>query len=112
MKSRRVSSKGAFLRTIRIAISETAGTVQKPDFVIRRGHRIAAILDAKYRDLWENPLPPEMLYQFIALCPASTVHGRKAVILYPTLSSEAREQAILIRAYKRVYSSYSYSSAC
>jgi 5-methylcytosine-specific restriction enzyme subunit McrC len=71
--------------------------IQKPDFVIRRDGRIAAILDAKYRDLWEKSLPREMLYQLALYALGQRGLGRKAVILYPTLSSEAREQAILIR---------------
>src|SRR5437773_7416580 len=71
--------------------------VQKPDFLIRHGRRIAAILDAKYRDLWERALPPEMLYQLSLYALGSSVRARKAVILYPSLTSEAREQAILIR---------------
>jgi 5-methylcytosine-specific restriction enzyme subunit McrC len=65
--------------------------------VIRHGQRIAAILDAKYRDLWEKALPREMLYQLSLYALGRSVHRRKAVILYPSLTSAAREQAILIR---------------
>jgi 5-methylcytosine-specific restriction enzyme subunit McrC len=71
--------------------------VQKPDFVIRRNREIAAILDAKYRDLWEKPLPREMLYQLALYALGQSGDDAKAVILYPTLSAAAREQAIFIR---------------
>lgn len=71
--------------------------VQKPDFVIRRSHQIEAVLDAKYRDLWEKPLPREMLYQLALYALGQAGNEPKAVILYPTLAFEAREQAILIR---------------
>jgi 5-methylcytosine-specific restriction enzyme subunit McrC len=72
--------------------------VQKPDFLIRHGRQIVAILDAKYRDLWDRVLPREMLYQLSLYALGSSVHRRKAVILYPSLTSDVREQAILIRA--------------
>ena len=70
---------------------------QKPDFVIRRNRQIVAILDAKYRDLWEKKLPREMLYQLALYALGQGGNERKAVILYPSLDSGAREQAILIR---------------
>jgi 5-methylcytosine-specific restriction enzyme subunit McrC len=71
--------------------------IQKPDFVIRRSGQIAAILDAKYRDLWEKPLPREMLYQLALYALGQAGQRRKAVILYPTLSSDASDQVIHLR---------------
>ena len=35
----------------------------KPDYVLFRHGHVVAIADAKYRDLWEQSLPPSMLYQ-------------------------------------------------
>lgn len=69
---------------------------QRPDFVIRRKRQILAVLDAKYRDLWETTLPREMLYQLslYALGFRGTAH--RAVIVYPTLHPEAKDQVILI----------------
>jgi len=54
------------------------------------------MLDAKYRELWEKPLPREMLYQVGLYALTQENERRQAVILYPTLSSAARDQAILI----------------
>jgi 5-methylcytosine-specific restriction enzyme subunit McrC len=68
----------------------------RPDYVIQQGTRTAALLDAKYRDLWEHSLPPEMLYQ-LALYALSQGPGAEAVILYPTLDTAAREARIVIR---------------
>jgi 5-methylcytosine-specific restriction enzyme subunit McrC len=71
--------------------------VQKPDFVIRRNRNVEAILDAKYRDLWEKPLPREMLYQLALYALGQNRRDRTAVIVYPTTATDASEQVIHLR---------------
>ena len=62
-----------------------------------RGPETIAVLDAKYRDLWDQSLPREMLYQ-LALYAFARVGGeRVSGILYPTMDPAAREQVIAIQ---------------
>lgn len=68
----------------------------RPDFVITEGRKVVAILDAKYRDLWEKSLPRDMLYQ-LAIYALSQSHNRKSVILYPSIDSDPKPQIIEIR---------------
>ena len=67
----------------------------RPDFIVKKDNKTIAILDAKYRDLWINPLPREMLYQ---LGMYALVHNdlKKSTILYPTVSSNASTEKIII----------------
>jgi len=68
----------------------------RPDYVVKQSGKIVAVLDAKYRDLWEKPLPPGMLYQLVMYA-LSQEHCNSATILYPTTHTEAREAKIEVR---------------
>ncbi len=68
----------------------------RPDFLVARGLRVAALLDAKYRDLWERELPREMLYQ-LAIYALSQPRAATAAIVYPTTARGATDAVVEIR---------------
>jgi 5-methylcytosine-specific restriction enzyme subunit McrC len=68
----------------------------RPDFAVFDGTTLVALLDAKYRDLWQNSLPREMLYQ-LAIYAMSQSGNRVASILYPVVDPQAEEAVVSIR---------------
>ncbi len=70
--------------------------VPRPDFVVMSRGKVAAVLDAKYRDLWVHSVPSNMLYQ-LAIYALGQPDVDKAAILYPTMSKQATEARLEIR---------------
>lgn len=67
----------------------------KPDYIFRQRGKVAAIADAKYRDLWEHDLGRDMLYQ-LSIYALSQSDCRTSTILYPAADPAAREARIAI----------------
>jgi 5-methylcytosine-specific restriction enzyme subunit McrC len=68
----------------------------RPDFAVRKFGTPSILLDAKYRDLWERPLPREMLYQ-LAMYSTSGAGDSMTAIVYPAESASANEARIEIK---------------
>jgi 5-methylcytosine-specific restriction enzyme subunit McrC len=67
----------------------------RPDYCVKTKEGKTLLLDAKYRDLWSEDLPREMLYQLAIYALSQRSPGR-ATILYPTMNSAARDSVVRI----------------
>lgn len=65
----------------------------RPDYALMRDGRVAKLMDAKYRNLWERSLPSDMLYQ-LAIYAVSGVGNKTATILYPTTDDKPTVQKV------------------
>jgi 5-methylcytosine-specific restriction enzyme subunit McrC len=67
----------------------------RPDFALFSGNALRGFLDAKYRDIWDRDFPAEWLYQLSMYALASPV--RVSVMLYASMSAEARDEQVDVR---------------
>ena len=65
----------------------------RPDYAVLHQGKLRALLDAKYRDLWEKSLPRDMLYQLVVYSVSNSQNPTSA-ILYPSLNDKAKEARI------------------
>jgi len=68
----------------------------RPDFALFSGNALRGFLDAKYRDIWEHDVSAEWLYQLSMYALASPT--RVSVMLYASMSAEARDEQIDVRS--------------
>ncbi|TWU40002.1 5-methylcytosine-specific restriction enzyme subunit McrC [Novipirellula aureliae] len=65
----------------------------RPDYAVTKDGHLCAILDAKYRDLWDKPLPREMLYQLVVYAISQRANPTSSII-YPAANLHAKEARI------------------
>jgi 5-methylcytosine-specific restriction enzyme subunit McrC len=58
---------------------------------------VIALLDAKYRDVWDDTLPHHMLYQLAIYALSQNDREARSVILYPAMEVGATDQVVQFR---------------
>ena len=71
--------------------------VPRPDFAVLSHSKVIEFLDAKYMDLWETPLPANILYQLAIYAMSKSTGKPRSTILFPRLAAQAVEQVILLK---------------
>jgi 5-methylcytosine-specific restriction enzyme subunit McrC len=67
----------------------------RPDYALFSGNTLCGFLDAKYRDIWEQNLPAEWLYQLSIYALASPCEA--SMLLYASMSAEAFDERVEVR---------------
>lgn len=68
----------------------------RPDFAIMDEGKVVKLVDAKYKDLWNNRISSDMLYQ-LAIYAISGTGNKTATILYPSVNDIPSVQKIDIK---------------
>ncbi len=68
----------------------------RPDFAIMHEGKVVKLVDAKYKDLWEQRIPSDMLYQ-LAIYATSGTGNKTATIIYPAVNDLPAIQKIDIK---------------
>ncbi|MGB3552784.1 MAG: hypothetical protein WA993_19045 [Candidatus Binatus sp.] len=68
----------------------------RPDFVVTQKNHVVAVLDAKYKDLWEKSPDASWLYQ-MAVYGSAFREKAEAVMLYPSTVEGVTDQRLEIR---------------
>ena len=69
--------------------------IPRPDFAVIKNSKVISLLDTKYRNLWKEGLPRDMLYQLVVYALAQN-NAKKSVIIYPTTDPLAKEARIRV----------------
>ena len=88
---------GVFSRIPALPGATHRAPVPRPDFLIERGGRSLAVLDAKYRDIAVAGLPRDMLYQLAIYALTGATLPRTATLVYPAHDEGVGDERIIVR---------------